>query len=108
MVSRILERELGLGEKIREAKLDLFKSKEHHKFKTFHHISRGETIISMATLIVFLEDNGFHPRTEDLEAILRRCDHDADRSLSFEEFCELTELPAEERDNDGEYHDRVN
>ena len=47
----------------------------------------------MATLIIYLEDNGFHPRTEDLEAILRRCDHDADRCLSYDEFCELTELP---------------
>ena len=33
---------------------------------------------------------------EDLEAILRRCDHDADRCLSYEEFCEVTELPGGE------------
>ena len=26
---------------------------------------------------------------EDLEAILRRCDHDATRSISFEEFAEI-------------------
>lgn len=32
--------------------------------------------------------NGFQPKTEDLEAILRRCDHDADRALSLEEFAE--------------------
>lgn len=44
----------------------------------------------MSDLIYFLEQNGFYPRTEDLEAILRRCDHDADRSLNFEEFCEIT------------------
>ena len=42
----------------------------------------------MPQLIEFLEQNGFYPRTEDLEAILRRCDHDADRHLTFEEFCE--------------------
>ena len=47
----------------------------------------------MANLIIYLENNGFHPRTEDLEAILRRCDHDADRALSYDEFCDLTELP---------------
>ena len=57
----------------------------------------------MADLIFFLEENGFHPRTEDLEAILRRCDHDSDRYLSFEEFCEVTEVPQEgpEVENDG-------
>ena len=56
----------------------------------------------MADLIFFLEENGFRPRTEDLEAILRRCDHDSDRYLSFEEFCEVTELPQQgaEAEND--------
>ena len=32
--------------------------------------------------------NGFQAKTEDLEAILRRLDHDADRSISLEEFAE--------------------
>ena len=49
-------------------------------------------MINMQDLILYLEQNGFHPRTEDLEAILRRCDHDADRALSFDEFCEVTEV----------------
>jgi len=40
----------------------------------------------MPVLIDLLESNGFYPRAEDLEAILRRCDHDADRGLSFDEF----------------------
>jgi Ca2+-binding EF-hand superfamily protein len=47
----------------------------------------------MSDLIYFLENNGFYPRTEDLEAILRRCDHDADRAFNFEEFCEIVQLP---------------
>lgn len=49
----------------------------------------------MQDLILYLESNGFHPRTEDLESILRRCDHDADRALSFEEFCEVIEVAPE-------------
>ena len=52
----------------------------------------------MPDLIVYLEDNGFHPRTSDIEAILRRCDHDADRAFSFEEFNELIDLPSQEDD----------
>ena len=50
----------------------------------------------MPDLIVYLEQNGFHPRTADVEAILRRCDHDADRAFSFEEFCELIDVPGTE------------
>jgi len=64
-------------------------------------MSRGLSFISVSDLMFFLENNGFYPRTEDLEAILRRCDHDADRALSFDEFIEVTEIPTSSgSDND--------
>lgn len=44
----------------------------------------------MPDLIYFLEKNGFYPRREDIEAVLRRLDHDANKMLSFDEFKELT------------------
>ena len=44
----------------------------------------------MPDLIYYLERNGFYPRREDIEAILRRMDHDANRQISYDEFCELT------------------
>ena len=59
----------------------------------------------MTDLTSYLDQNGFYPRTEDLEAILRRCDHDADRFFSYEEFCELVEVPAraqEESENENQ------
>lgn len=105
MVVRILEKEVGLSEKRNDARTDLLKNIDHEKMKTFHSISRGETFISMSNLIIYLEDNGFHPRTEDLEAILRRCDHDADRALSWDEWCELTELPGGLDQNESIIHD---
>ena len=38
-----------------------------------------------------------------MEAILRRCDHDADRAFTFDEFCELVEQnPAEQDDQEGQ------
>jgi|LauGreDrversion2_2_1035103.scaffolds.fasta_scaffold364861_1 Ca2+-binding EF-hand superfamily protein len=55
----------------------------------FHLLSKGKTEIKMEDLIQFLDQQGFYAKTEDLEAILRRCDHDADRSISFEEFAEI-------------------
>ena len=91
LATRIFEREISLHTKRNESKNDLFKNMDHQKLKTFHDISNGQTFISMSDLIQYMETNGFYPRTEDLEAILRRCDHDADRALSYEEFCEVTE-----------------
>jgi len=44
----------------------------------------------MPDLILYLERNSFFPRREDVEAILRRCDHDANRMISYAEFCDLT------------------
>jgi hypothetical protein len=59
----------------------------------------------MPDLIYFLEKNGFYPRREDIEAILRRLDHDANKMLSFEEFCELTGPEPEDNDDDEESKD---
>jgi hypothetical protein len=57
----------------------------------------------MSDLIQFCEQNGFYPRTDDLESILRRCDHDADRALNQDEFFELVELnPSEEQEQEGQ------
>ena len=42
----------------------------------------------MPDLLYFLERNSFFARADDQEAILRRCDHDANRQISFGEFCE--------------------
>ena len=93
LVTRILENEIRYAKMLAVSRRDLFNNADHNRTKTFHDVSRGLSTISMSDLIFYLENNGFYPRTEDLEAILRRCDHDADRSLSFEEFSEVTELP---------------
>jgi Ca2+-binding EF-hand superfamily protein len=41
-------------------------------------ISRGKDSITVDDLILFLQQSGHRPTTEDLEAILRRCDHTGD------------------------------
>ena len=51
----------------------------------------------MEGLTAYLEKNGFYPCEEDLNAILRRCDHDANRMINFAEFCEMTGV----KDNTG-------
>jgi len=52
----------------------------------------------MPDLISYLEKNGFYPRREDIEAILRRLDHDANRMLSYDEFCELASVQDREQE----------
>jgi Ca2+-binding EF-hand superfamily protein len=48
--------------------------------------------IAVGDLTYYLERNGFYPRREDIEAILRRLDHNADQALSYVDFCELTTI----------------
>ena len=40
----------------------------------------------MPDLVYYLERNSFFARADDQEAILRRCDHDANRQISLSEF----------------------
>lgn len=106
---RILEQEIRYSNILKEGRLDLFKHKDFQKSRAFNEISRGLSYISMSDLIYFLENNGFYPRTEDLEAILRRCDHDADRAFTFEEFIEIVQLPGQEGEEEEQsiVHDTV-
>lgn len=102
-VTRILELELKYQQTLANARMDLFKHADFQRARAFNDISRGLTLINMSDLIQYCEQNGFYPRTDDLEAILRRCDHDADRALTFDEFCELVEQnPAEQDDQEGQ------
>jgi len=51
----------------------------------------------MKNLSSFLNQNGFKVDNDDLQIILRRCDHDKDGKISYAEFAELLDLPEEER-----------
>ena len=89
MAARILEREKSFHQKRKAARTDLKNESESSLSLVFHLLSKGKTEIKMEDLIQFLDQQGFYAKTEDLEAILRRCDHDADRAISFEEFAEI-------------------
>ena len=89
MAARILEREKSFHQKRKAARAALKNESESSLSMVFHLLSKGKTEIKMEDLIQFLDQQGFYAKTEDLEAILRRCDHDADRSISFEEFAEI-------------------
>ena len=90
-VIRIFEKEKELCRKRLQAKVDLFEVDKYDTQNIFHDISRGKPFITMPDLIFYLEQHAYHPRTEEIEGILRRCDHDSDGALSYEEFNSMIE-----------------
>jgi hypothetical protein len=89
LVVRLLDKELSFHRQRADALAQIARQSDFNKRQIFETISRGFHSICMADLIYFLEKNGFYPRREDVEAILRRLDHDANKMLSFEEFSEV-------------------
>lgn len=90
LLVRLLEKEMGLQRHRNEARHQLSTCPDFIKVRTFNDISQGYHSICVPDLIRYLERNGFYPRREDIEAILRRVDHDANHMISYDEFCELT------------------
>ncbi len=92
LVVRILECEIKMQHDRKLTQMEIAQHPDHELMKTFNEVSKRKTSIGVQALIAYLKDNGFTPKTEDLESILRRCDHDADRILSYEEFTETIKL----------------
>lgn len=78
LLVKLFERELTLQRHRNEGKLALGQSPDFIKVRCFDNISRGQAQISLHNLTFYLERNGFYPRREDLDAIMRRLDHNAD------------------------------
>lgn len=89
---RLFEKELTLQRHRNESKRQLAASPDFIKVRAFDDIARGRQQITVHALTSFLERNAFFPRHTDIEAILRRIDHNADQALSYDEFCELTSI----------------
>jgi len=62
------------------------------KAKVFVELAQNKEEIELNDLVQFLEGNKFYVRREDLEAILRRIDHEGNQKINFEEFCEATSV----------------
>jgi Ca2+-binding EF-hand superfamily protein len=105
LLVRLLDKELSFHRQRADALEALAKHDDFDRRKIFEAIARGYHSICMPDLIVFLEKNGFYPRREDIEAILRRLDHDANKMLSFEEFCEVVGPEPNNGDDDEESKD---
>ena len=90
-LAQILDKEMQLQRARTDCKVQLSRE-DFVKVRVFDTIARGYSAIQVPDLIFYLEKNSFYPRAEDIEAILRRCDHDANRQISYSEFLESTSL----------------
>ena len=86
----LIQKELRFLRVRGELKRELMNHYDFLKSKYFNQISRDKVFITVDDIIEFLKYNGFRPTTEDLESILRRCDHSGDQLLSYSEFSEMT------------------
>ena len=91
-VAELIDKELRFGRSRGDLVRDLNRDLGFTTHRSFDFISRGRSFITVDDLIYFLDVNGYRPITQDLEAILRRCDHSGDQTLCYAEFSELTSL----------------
>ncbi len=92
LLVRLCEKEIALQRHRNESKRQLLACPDFVKVRTFNELSRGFHSVCVPDLLRFCETHGFFPRREDVEAILRRVDHDANQLISYDEFCELTQV----------------
>ena len=62
------------------------------KDKVFAQVANKKNDIDLNDLISFLKSNNFEVKREDLEAILRRIDHEGNQMINLEEFIEATAI----------------
>ena len=72
----MVQMELVFQQKRDQVRRQLLAQADFTKEKAFRQLSKGMESISLDTLCAFLNKNGFQPTRKDIEAILRRCDHD--------------------------------
>lgn len=91
-LAELIEKELRFGRSRTELKRDINRDVGFLPSRSFDFIARGRSYSTVDDVIYFLEINSQRPITEDLEAILRRCDHTGDQTLTYAEFTELTSI----------------
>lgn len=110
LATKILALEKEMATHKIDARKDLTKHATFNVEDAFKLIAGRYSYITLQQLTQFLEAEGsYYPKQAELEAIMRRCDHDADRMLCFQEFaelCENVENPYEESDYTQSYLSR--
>jgi Ca2+-binding EF-hand superfamily protein len=89
-LAELFEQEMRFLRSRGDTRRQLIRHDDFVKSRYFNLLSLGKDYITVDDLIYFLQKNGLRPLTEDLEAILRRCDHTGDQTLNYTEFSELT------------------
>jgi Ca2+-binding EF-hand superfamily protein len=77
---------LRSSEKLR---IDLEKRHDFSTFGCFQAIdTQNEGEVNIDNLRIFFKENGYYPLEDELVALVRRIDVDADAKISYPEFCD--------------------
>jgi Ca2+-binding EF-hand superfamily protein len=74
---------------VEDIRKDLEKRHDFSTYACFRAVDElNDGSINPDNLRAFLKNNGYFPKEEEVIAIIRRLDVDADAKISYEEFCD--------------------
>lgn len=89
-LAKLLACEFGYQHELNEMRDELSEVEDFNRGKEFENISGGSYYgMSLFCIRLFCETNGFYPVQTDLDAILRRFDHNANQRLDYAEYYEM-------------------
>jgi hypothetical protein len=89
-LAKLLACEFGYHHELNEMRAELEDVEGFNRGKEFENISGGSYYgMSLFCVRLFCESNGFYAMQTDLDAILRRFDHNANQRLDYGEYYEL-------------------
>jgi len=100
-MAELIDTELRFQKKRNEIKRQLLQRPDFTKQNYFNFLAKGNEKIRIENIVEFLREQSLmNPKKEELEAFLRRCDHEADQMISFDEFCEIVSSNDNQLSND--------
>lgn len=92
-MTKIIVDEIDLFRKTEEIRKDLARRHDFSTYSCFRAIdSLNEGCINPDNLRAFFKSSGHYPTEDEIMALIRRLDFDADAKLSYEEFCEAIKV----------------
>jgi Ca2+-binding EF-hand superfamily protein len=83
----LLQREIEFHSELRALAIDLKQRHDWTLNRAFASVDTGhEGFITYSSLVDFLRSNGYNPSENEVVAIIRRLDSDADQRVGYDEF----------------------
>lgn len=88
-LTNLIMEEIELFRRTEDIRKDLAKRHDFSTYQCFRTIdSLNEGEINPGNIRQFFKSNGHYPSEDEIIALVRRLDYDADCKINYEEFCE--------------------